>query len=73
MKKLSLIQKIKLLNKISKAYKESKKLLDSKQGLAKETQEAIIELRMAAQKFVELLPDYKDVYLDIEAIIKDAF
>lgn len=73
MKKLSLIQKIKLLNKINKAYKASKKLIDEKQGLAKETQEAIIELRAAAQKFVELLPEFKDVYLDLEVIIKNAF
>ena len=73
MKKLSLIQKIKLINKISKAFKTSKKLIENKQGLAKETQDAIIELRMAAQKLVELLPDYKDVYLEIEEIIKNAF
>jgi len=70
---MNLIQKIKLLNKIKKAYKASKKLIDSKQGLAKETQDAIIELRVAAQKFVELLPEFKDVYLDLEVIIKDAF
>lgn len=73
MKKLNLIQKLILLNKISKAWEKSKKLIDSKQGLAKETQEAIIELRMAAQKCVKLLPAYEDVYLDLEVIIKDAF
>ena len=73
MKKLNFFQKISLLNKVDKAYKASKKLIDSKQGLAKETQEAIIELRMAAQKCVKLLPAYEDVYLDLEVIIKNAF
>lgn len=69
----NIIKAIILYNKFNKAYKASKKVIDNKQGLAKETQEAVIELRMAAQKFVNLLPDYKDVYLDIEEEIKNAF
>jgi len=70
---MNVIKAIKLYNKFNKAYKASKKLIDKKQGLAKETQDAIIELRAAAKKFVELLPEYKDVYLDLEVIAKDAF
>lgn len=70
---MNVIKAIILYNKFNKAYKASKKLIDSKQGLAKETQDAIIELRAAAQKFVKLLPAYQDVSLDLEVIIKDAF
>lgn len=70
---MNIFKAIKLYNKFNKAWKASKKLLDSKQGLAKETQDAIIELRAATQKFVKLYPDYQDVYLDLEVIIKDAF
>jgi len=70
---MNIIEAYKLYKKFNKAYKASKKILDSKQGLAKETQDAIIELRAAAQKFVNLFPDYEDVYLDLEEIAKDAF
>jgi len=70
---MNIIRAIILYNKFNKAYKSSKKLIDSKQGLAEETREIVGDIRKSAQKLVKLLPDYTDVYLDVEEIVKDVF
>ena len=70
---MNIIKAYKLYKKINKAYKASKKLLDNKQGLAEETKECIADIRNDVQRLVKLLPDYKEVYLDLEVIINNAF
>lgn len=73
MKKLNIFQKICLLNKINKAYKASKKLIDSKKGLAEEIKKVIANLKADFEALVALLPDFKEVYNEIKAIIENAF
>lgn len=73
MKKLNIFQKISLLNKINKAYKASKKLIDSKKGLAEEIKKIIANLKADFEALVALLPDFKEVYNEIKAIIENAF
>lgn len=70
---MNLIQKIKLARKINKAYKASKQLIDSKQGLAKEVQKALLSLKSDLYLFATLLPDFKEVAEELKAIIDDAF
>lgn len=72
MKKLNFFQKIVLLNKINKAYKASKKLIDSKKGLADEVRKILANIKADIEALVALLPDFKEAYNELKAIIENA-
>ena len=67
------IKKIKFIGKINKAYKASKKLIDSKKGLAEEVKKVLGNLKADVESLVALLPDFKEVYIEIKDIIEKAF
>lgn len=70
---MNIFQKISFLRKVNKAYKASKKLIDSKKGLAEEIKKIIANLKADFEALVALLPDFKEVYNEIKAIIENAF
>ena len=65
---MNLIQKIKFIGKVNKAYKASKKLIDSKKGLAEEVKKVLASLKADVEALVALLPDFKEVYIEIKTI-----
>lgn len=67
------IKKIKFIGKVNKAYKASKKLIDAKKGLAEEVKKVLGNLKADVEALVALLPDFKDVYIEIKEIIEKAF
>ena len=73
MKKLNLIQKIILLNKVTKSWKASKKLIDSKKGLSEEVKKVFANIKADLETLVALLPDFKEVYNELRAIIENVF
>ena len=67
------IKKIKFIGKVNKAYKASKKLIDNKKGLAEEVKKVLASLKADVEALVALLPDFKEVYIEIKTIIENAF
>lgn len=68
---MNIFQKISLINRISKAIKKSKKLIDSKHDIAEKARKHIENIMFEFQKLSHLLPDLRNVYLEIVAIIED--
>lgn len=67
---MSIFKAISLYNKIQKAIKKSKKLIDTKQDLAKEVREHINVLCFECKEIIKLLPDFRNIYLEIVEIIE---
>ena len=70
---MNIIRAYQLYRKFNKAYKASKKAIDSKQGLAEEIKKVIANLKADFEALVALLPDFKEVYNEVKAIIENAF
>lgn len=68
---MNIFQKISLINKISKAIKKSKKLIDEKKDLAEKVRNQINNICADFQELIRLLPDFKNIYLDILTIIEE--
>ena len=68
---MNIFQKISLINRISKAIKKSKKLIDSKHDIAEKVRKHIENIMFEFQELVRLLPDFRNVYFEIVAIIED--
>lgn len=70
---MNIIQKIKFLGKVNKAYKASKKLIDTRKDLAKDIKKVFESLKADLEALVALLPDFKEVYIELKEIIENAF
>ena len=68
---MGLIANIKLANRISKSIKKAKTVLDEKQGIAKDVQKAIKNIKADFEVLIGLLPDLKEAYLDILELFKN--
>lgn len=68
---MNIFQKISLINRISKAIKKSKKLIDEKKDLAEKVREHLDNILGEVQELIRLLPDFKNIYLDILTIVEE--
>lgn len=68
---MNIFKAIGLYNKIEKAIKKSKTLIDSKKGLAEKVRKHIDNIIGEVQELVRLLPDLRNVYLEIVEIIEN--
>lgn len=68
---MNIFQKIKLIGKINKAIKTAKKKIDSKESVAKDLREVIKQLKLDIEALMTILPECKDVCLDLIEIFKN--
>ena len=68
---MNIFQKILLLNRFSKAVKKSKDLIDNKKGLAEKVKKHIENIMGEVQELSHLLPDLRNVYLEVVEIVEN--
>jgi hypothetical protein len=68
---MNIFQKIAFVNRISKAVKKSKLLIDSKKDLAEKVRKHIDNIIGEVQELVRLLPDFRNVYLEVVEIVEN--
>lgn len=68
---MNIFQKIKLISKINKAIKTAKKKIDSKESVAKDLRKVINQLKLDIEALMTILPECKDVCLDLIEIFKN--
>jgi hypothetical protein len=68
---MNIFQKIKLIGKINKAVKTAKKKIDSKESVAKDLRKVIKQLKLDIETLMTILPECKDVCLDLIETFKN--
>lgn len=68
---MNIFQKIAFVNRISKAVKKSKLLIDTKKDLAEKVRKHIDNIIGEVQELVRLLPDLRNVYLEVVEIVEN--
>lgn len=68
---MNIFQKIKLIGKINKAIKTAKKKINSKESVAKDLRKVIKQLKLDIEALMTILPECKDVCLDLIEIFKN--
>ena len=66
---MNIFKKIAFIKRIEKAIKNSKKLIDSKKDLAEKVKKHLNNICSEVQELVRILPDFRNVYLEIIEII----
>ena len=66
---MNIFKKVALIKRIEKAIKNSKKLIDSKKDLAEKVKKHLNNICAEIQELVRILPDFRNVYLEIIEII----
>lgn len=67
---MNIFQKIAFANRISKAVKKSKQLIDSKKDLAENVRKHFENIIAEIQEIIKLLPDFRNIYNEVVAIIE---
>lgn len=68
---MNIFQAIGLYNRANKAIKKSKKLIDSKKDLAEKVRKHIDNILSEFKELSSVLPDLRNVYLEIVTIIEE--
>ena len=66
---MNIFKKVAFIKRIEKAIKNSKKLIDSKKDLAEKVKKHLNNICNEVQELVRILPDFRNVYLEIIEII----
>jgi len=68
---MNIFQKISFLNRITKAIEKSKKLIDSKKDVAEKVKKHIENITVEVKELSHLLPDLRNMYIEIVEFVEN--